>query len=141
MYTRGVVLILLFASVAAYSIAELPAVNPGDQSIVTTDRGPVRGVVTTTLRMYLGIPYAAPPVGRLRWRPPIVHERWSTPLNATKFGDHCPQVTSVFWDSQCHRRLSLLECLHASRIRRGQDLAHISDNGVDPWWCLYCGGE
>jgi para-nitrobenzyl esterase len=94
--TRGLSLILFFASVAAYSIAELPAVNPGDQSIVTTDRGPVRGVVTTTLRMYLGIPYAAPPVGRLRWRPPKVHERWSRPLNATKFGNHCPQEATVF---------------------------------------------
>ena len=95
MNTRGLFLILFFASAAAYSIAELPAVNPGDQSILTTDRGPVRGVVTTALRMYLGIPYAAPPVGRLRWRPPKVHERWSTPLSATKFGNHCPQVASV----------------------------------------------
>ena len=95
MYTRGLVLILFFASVAAYSIAE-PAANPGDQSILITDRGPVRGVVTTALRMYLGIPYAAPPVGRLRWRPPKVHERWSAPLNATKFGNHCPQEASVF---------------------------------------------
>jgi len=94
--TRGLFLILFFASAAAYSIAELPAVNPGDQSILTTDRGPVRGVVTTALRMYLGIPYAAPPVGKLRWRPPKVHERWSTPLNATKFGNHCPQEASVF---------------------------------------------
>src|SRR5215472_18159100 len=95
MYTRGLVLILFFASVAAYSIAE-PAANPGDQPILITDRGPVRGMVTTTLRMYLGIPYATPPVGRLRWRPPKVHERWSTPLNAAKFGNHCPQEASVF---------------------------------------------
>lgn len=96
MYTRGLVLILFFASVTTCAIAELPAANPGDQSVVTTDRGPVRGRVNTALRMYLGIPYAAPPVGRLRWRPPKVHERWSTTLNAIKFGNHCPQEASVF---------------------------------------------
>ena len=41
-----------------------------DESIVMTDRGPVRGTSTPTLRKFLGIPYAAPPIGKLRWRPP-----------------------------------------------------------------------
>jgi para-nitrobenzyl esterase len=48
------------------------------------------------MRKFLGIPYAAPPVGNLRWRPPKDHVRWLTPLDATRFGNHCPQVTSVF---------------------------------------------
>ena len=120
MYTRGVALILFFASVAAYSIAE-PAANPGDQSIVTTDRGPVRGIVTTTLRMYLGIPYAAPPIGRLRWRPPTVHARWSTPLNATKFANHCPQEASVFGTASVTE-----DCLYLNVFRPKADDAAIT---------------
>ena len=122
MYTRGLVLILFFASVAAYSIAELPAASPGNQSILTTDRGPVRGVVTTALRMYLGIPYAAPPVGRLRWRPPEVHERWSTPLNATKFGNHCPQEASVFGTASVTE-----DCLYLNVFTPNQ-----SDDAISP---------
>ena len=39
------------------------------QGVIPTDKGPVRGVETPTVNKYLGIPYAAPPVGQLRWRP------------------------------------------------------------------------
>jgi len=93
--------IKLFPILFVVLLAEYPAladstVVASPTSIVTTERGPVRGVVTPTLRMYLGIPYAAPPVGKLRWRPPKVHDRWFTPLDATKFGNHCPQESSVF---------------------------------------------
>ena len=127
MYPRGLVLILFFASVAAYSIAE-PVANPVDQSIVTTDRGPVRGVVTTTLRMYLGIPYAAPPVGKLRWRPPKVHERWSTPLNAAKFGNHCPQEASVFGTASVTE-----DCLYLNVFT-----PNVSDEAIPPTICEPC---
>jgi para-nitrobenzyl esterase len=63
---------------------------------VITERGPIRGILTPALRKFLGIPYAAPPVGKLRWRPPKDHTRWSAPLDATRFGNHCPQDASVF---------------------------------------------
>jgi len=46
--------------------------------------------------MFLGIPYAAPPLGNLRWRPPENHIDWFTPLDAARLGNHCPQVASVF---------------------------------------------
>ncbi len=64
--------------------------------VVPTDKGPVRGVETPTLTKYLGIPYAAPPVGDLRWRPPQPHARWHGPLDASQFGNHCPQPASPF---------------------------------------------
>jgi para-nitrobenzyl esterase len=64
--------------------------------VTPTDRGPVRGLETPTLTKFLGIPYAAPPVGELRWRPPEPHARWRTPLDATQFGNHCPQPASPF---------------------------------------------
>jgi para-nitrobenzyl esterase len=66
------------------------------QGVIPTDKGPVRGVETPTVNKYLGIPYAAPPVGELRWQPPQPLERWQGPRDATQFGNHCPQGASPF---------------------------------------------
>jgi para-nitrobenzyl esterase len=64
---------------------------------VFTFSGPVEGVVTPAgLHAFLGIPYAAPPVGNLRWRPPQAHAPWFASLRATQFANHCPQPGSPF---------------------------------------------
>jgi para-nitrobenzyl esterase len=65
-------------------------------AVVPTENGPVRGVVTATTRAFRGIPYAAAPVGPLRWQPPQRHARWTTPLDATQFASHCPQPSGAF---------------------------------------------
>ena len=44
---------------------------------------------------FLGIPYAAPPVGALRWQPPQPVAAWTQTLNATKFANTCPQITEL----------------------------------------------
>jgi len=44
---------------------------------------------------FLGIPYAAPPVGDLRWRPPPAVKAWRGVLDATKYGNICAQVTTL----------------------------------------------
>jgi para-nitrobenzyl esterase len=65
--------------------------------LVFTFSGPVRGTVSSPgVHEFLGIPYATPPVGNLRWRPPVPHAPWFTPLEATQFGNHCPQPASPF---------------------------------------------
>jgi para-nitrobenzyl esterase len=65
--------------------------------LVFTFSGPVRGSVTSAgIREFLGIPYAAPPVGNLRWRPPVAHAPWFQLLEATNFANHCPQPPSPF---------------------------------------------
>jgi len=63
--------------------------------VVKTADGPVRGFVRDGVSEFLGIPYAAPPVGALRWMPPQPVEPWSEPRKATKFGHTCPQVTEL----------------------------------------------
>ncbi len=62
----------------------------------TPPAGPVHGVVTPTMLAFLGIPYAAPPVGALRWAPPQPHAPWTTPLDASAFGSRCPQAWGPF---------------------------------------------
>jgi para-nitrobenzyl esterase len=63
--------------------------------VVVTEQGPIRGIATQGAVKYLGIPYAAPPVGDLRWTPPRPHVRWTGVLDATKFGSHCAQTAQV----------------------------------------------
>ena len=43
------------------------------------------------VRAFQGIPYAAPPVGKLRWKPPQPAAHWKGTLDATKYGHHCAQ--------------------------------------------------
>jgi para-nitrobenzyl esterase len=73
-----------------------PGVRVGaSRPLVQTNRGPVRGFVKKGVDTFLGIPYAAPPVGDLRWRPPQPHAKWHRPLNATAYGPTCPQITTL----------------------------------------------
>ncbi|HMN55817.1 MAG TPA: carboxylesterase family protein [Ottowia sp.] len=65
-----------------------PAPNP---LIRTTDAGPVRGVDQGGLLAWMGIPYAAPPIGERRWAPPQVPEPWAAPRDASAYGNFCPQ--------------------------------------------------
>ncbi|WEK44052.1 MAG: carboxylesterase family protein [Candidatus Sphingomonas colombiensis] len=60
--------------------------------IVTTDTGRVRGAVADGAEAFLAIPYAAPPVGVLRWRPPHRAVGWSGLHDATAIGPDCVQV-------------------------------------------------
>jgi para-nitrobenzyl esterase len=65
------------------------------ETLIATEQGFVRGSETQSVDKFLGIPYAAPPVGVLRWKPPQPHASWSGVLNATKFGSHCAQTARV----------------------------------------------
>lgn len=59
---------------------------------VTTEQGPVRGAVVGRTVAFKGIPYAAPPTGALRWRPPQPPPSRSEVLDATQFGAPCAQI-------------------------------------------------
>ncbi|MDR4307511.1 carboxylesterase family protein [Chelatococcus sambhunathii] len=73
-----------------------PALARGaDAPTVTTDKGAVRGFVKDGVARFYGIPYAAPPVGELRWRPTAEHEPWKKVRDASKFGPICLQVTTL----------------------------------------------
>lgn len=60
-------------------------------SVVSTDRGPIRGRKTNGSTAFLGVPYAAPPLGALRWRPPQDVACRSAVLDTIEYGSQCMQ--------------------------------------------------
>ena len=58
---------------------------------VTIDSGPICGLTVNATNEWLGIPYAAAPVGALRWQSPQPPAPWTTTLQATQFGSECTQ--------------------------------------------------
>ena len=62
---------------------------------VTTDAGTVMGRTTGTVDQFLGMPYAAPPVGALRWEPPQPPAPWQGIRSALSYGNRCPQLADT----------------------------------------------
>jgi len=58
---------------------------------VTVDTGTLEGLDTAGVMVFRGIPYAEPPVGNLRWRPPQPAAHWSGVRDASKLGHNCMQ--------------------------------------------------
>lgn len=56
------------------------------------DSGEVRGVLSGGIEYFKGIPYAAPPIGKLRWRPPKPVKPWTGVRDATNYGHDCMQL-------------------------------------------------
>jgi para-nitrobenzyl esterase len=68
-------------------------------STLMTPSGPVTGEVAhdndKQVLIFRGIPYAQPPVGDLRWKPPVAVEAWKEARDATQWGNRCPQGEST----------------------------------------------
>ena len=81
--------------------------EPADPFLVQTDAGPIRGFTpegSDDIAAFLGIPFALPPEGHLRWRPPIAVEPWTEPLEASEYRPICPQGRAQLTQSE--------DCLH-----------------------------
>lgn len=77
----------------AWSVAALfavPAVADQDP-VVRMPAGSVRGVAEGSVNVFKGLPYAQPPVGDARWKPPVAMPAWNDVRDATKFGAACMQ--------------------------------------------------
>lgn len=90
-------------AVLALALLSACATHPGevdhvrfasDRAFVeaTTEAGLVRGVEGAGVRAFLGVPYARPPVGELRWRGPRPVEAWQGVRDATRLGADCTQA-------------------------------------------------
>ena len=104
----GVTLAALVAAAPAVSAGTLGGRAPGNPGgpVAVTANGLVRGTANGAADEFLGLPYAAPPVGALRWQPPQPAARWPGVREATAFAPHCPQPGSPFgqastWRTAC----------------------------------------
>lgn len=74
----------------AYAAETQAAVS---QSVLAnTENGQVRGFMANGISYYRGIPYAKPPVGELRWRPPVKADNWQGVLDAAQYKSEAAQT-------------------------------------------------
>ena len=97
------------------------AAAPGTTAVVVTTAGQVAGT-NGEIQNFKGIPYAAPPVGPLRWRPPQPPVPWAGVRDATRFGDDCMQRPYVISTGQKASEdcltVSVWTPAHARGVRR-----------------------
>jgi para-nitrobenzyl esterase len=74
------------------AIALTAAAATPDAPVATIDAGTVRGTLDGGVASFKGIPYAAPPVGPLRWHAPMPVQSWTGARDATGYGNDCVQT-------------------------------------------------
>lgn len=89
----AVAALILAGTAASGATGPVPA---GD--VVRITHGQVRGTVAADYRSFLGIPYAAPPVGELRWQSPRPVAAWRGVRDATRPGPGCAQPAGMPMD-------------------------------------------
>ena len=90
--------------VVAVACGAPSASDPLPEGAVQIEDGVVRGVLDGATFAFKGIPYAAPPVGALRWQPPQPPEPWDGVRDAFAFGHDCPQRArdgAIVGDEDC----------------------------------------
>src|ERR1700710_2326832 len=87
-HKKGLAILLFLVS----TICRISAQSPSP--VVKTNEGYVRGAIENGIAVFKGIPYAAPPLGALRFKPPVEHALWNDTLSALKFGSIATQFSN-----------------------------------------------
>jgi para-nitrobenzyl esterase len=87
MMRSGARFAILFLSICI--ACKVSAQNSGP--VIKTNKGYIRGIIENDIQVFKGVPYAAPPLGSLRFMPPADHAQWVDTLAATKFGPTATQ--------------------------------------------------
>ena len=66
--------------------------EPALSSVISAPAGRIQGDIKDGIHRFLGIPYATPPFGEQRWMPPVRRKPWAAVLQATNYGQICPQT-------------------------------------------------
>jgi para-nitrobenzyl esterase len=84
-------------------LALVLAMPASAQPVVSAPAGAVRGEARDGINIFRGLPYAQPPVGRLRWRAPADPRPWRGTRDATAFGPACvqppPRPGSIYYEA------------------------------------------
>lgn len=113
-----------------------------------TQSGTLQGALASNALAFRGVPYAAPPVGNLRWKPPQPAISWTGTRDASAFGNVCPQLDNnnlPFGDEDClvlniyvptqpahGQTLPVMVFLHGGSNTGGQARGPISDSSPLP---------
>ncbi|HEU0239553.1 MAG TPA: carboxylesterase family protein [Micromonosporaceae bacterium] len=110
----------LIASLTAVS-ASASTVDQGANAapVIQTAGGAVLGKTAGTVDEFLGVPYAAPPVGALRWQPPQPAARWHGVRDATQFAPHCAQSPSPFGQATTSEDCLYLNVYTPTNVHQG----------------------
>src|ERR1700689_674406 len=111
----GVTLALLVTAAPAVSASTAG----GQAPVAATANGEVRGLANGAVDEFLGIPYAAPPVGALRWQPPQPAASGPGLLDATQFAPHCPQLAGPFGEASTSENCLFLNVFKPSQWQPG----------------------
>ncbi|HUB84321.1 MAG TPA: carboxylesterase family protein, partial [Rhizomicrobium sp.] len=86
---------LIFSAAAALSVALISPLYAAPAPVVNAPAGELRGATDGALNVFKGIPYALPPVGDRRWKPPAPMPRWAGVKDALDFSPECVQPQST----------------------------------------------
>ncbi|MDB5822644.1 MAG: hypothetical protein JWR21_1348 [Herminiimonas sp.] len=95
--------LLLACAADAASSSQVANCDSNEADVVCSDLGAIRGSIDGPTLGFKGIPYAQPPVGALRWRPPAPAVAWQGVRSGATYGADCPQIvgTTVQGDENC----------------------------------------
>lgn len=131
----------------ALMLAALVAGPAATGPVIDAPGGTVRGTEERGVRVFRGIPFAQPPVGERRWRPPAELPRWEGAREATRFGPACvqpkPRAASIYawklpamsedclslniWSPQAADRAPVFVWIHGGALTTGSASEPIYD--------------
>ncbi len=87
-YISGFIMLLLISCSGKVAFSQS---DDKTAPMVKIKSGIIKGMKSENVNVFKGIPFAAPPVGEYRWRPPQPVKNWSGELDGTKFCSNCAQ--------------------------------------------------
>jgi len=94
---------LVLAVFSAAAVGQPQASCTATAEIVCTEQGAIHGAIEGQTLAFKGIPYARPPLGTLRWKPPVPPMPWEGVREGSRYAAMCPQLVGqqVRGDEDC----------------------------------------